>query len=116
MATRDKFVANWEQLHCVDYYIMKLEKVGPVEMLQFDDDEDYEYEEGSGSGEFSTTRPKREMTEGTVFSLIMEDTTVQGVDATELEESITMTESIADDYDYNVVGLVTTALPALGER
>ena len=33
-ATRDKLMANWEQLHCVDHYIMKLEKVGPLEMIQ----------------------------------------------------------------------------------
>ena len=34
-ATSDKLMANWEQLHCVDHYIMKLEKVGPLKMLEF---------------------------------------------------------------------------------
>ena len=43
------------------------------------DDEDYAYDgQGSGSGEYSTTRPKREMTEGPSFSLIMDVTTTSG--------------------------------------
>ena len=43
-----------------------------------DDDEDYDYDQGSGSGEYSTTRPKREMTEGPVIRLSKEETTISG--------------------------------------
>ena len=44
-----------------------------------DDDEDYNYDQGSGSGEYITTRPKREMTEGSIFSLTKEETTISGL-------------------------------------
>ena len=50
-----------------------------LENVISDDDEDYDYDQGSGSGEYSTTRPKREMTEGSVFSLIKEETTILGL-------------------------------------
>ena len=76
-ATSHKLMANWEDLDCVDHYVMRLDKVGPLHIMEYgignsqdkykfyldilaDDDEDYAYDgQGSGSGEYSTTRPKR---------------------------------------------------------
>eukprot|EP00092_Neocalanus_flemingeri_P029036 GFUD01031522.1.p1 GENE.GFUD01031522.1~~GFUD01031522.1.p1 ORF type:complete len:2660 (+),score=730.01 GFUD01031522.1:322-8301(+) len=88
--TNDKVMANWEQLKCVDHYIMKLEKVENLQTVEkdFADDEDYENDDqGSGSGEYSTTRPKREMTKGTLLSLIREESPTSEMFTTMFDES-----------------------------
>ena len=93
-ATSSKMTATWNNLACVDHYIMKLRKVGPVHSSEYgiadisqqyiqidtiiiDDDEDYndDDDQGSGSNEYSTTRPKREMTQGYKDIETMETTT-----------------------------------------
>ena len=90
-------LVSWDDLACVDHYIIRLEKVGSAEMTEYgseygvamygndsiaDDDEDYHYE-GSGSREFTTVRPKREMPEDSFLKIIKnEDTTSEGAVST----------------------------------
>ena len=82
-------MVSWDDLACVDHYIIRLEKVGSADMPEYgsecgvamysndsiaDDDEDYHYE-GSGSGEFTTVRPKREMPEDSFLKIMKNEAT-----------------------------------------